>query len=144
MTPDPSGGPSVGDVGGVFAGVVAAMIALGHGLRWWLGWSDRRASTRTAKLDAWQRELEGREQRLDGEQRAYWATVQAELETLRSEHAALLTAYQLLAAALTRHDPGNEALRQANDVLRSAFPLKPRVPVDMNETLGRIKRTGEE
>lgn len=139
MTPD----PSAGEIGGVFAGIVALLAVVGRGIAWWLGWSDRRALTRAAKLDAWQAELTGREQRLDGEQRAYWATVQDELQKLRSEHAALLGAYQLLAAALTRHDPANEALRQANDLLRSVFPVEARSPDDMMKTVLAAKRSDE-
>lgn len=136
--------PSAGEIGGLFAGAVGLIVALGHGLKWWLGWTDRRTATRSAKLDAWQRELDGREHRLDAEQRAYWKTVQAELGQVRREHAALLGAYQLLTAALTRQDPGNQALRQADELLRSAFPIEPATPDDMTRTILAAKRTTEQ
>jgi uncharacterized protein HemX len=65
--------PSAGEVGGVFAGAVALIVALGHGIRWWLGWTDRRAATRSAKLDAWQNQLDERETRIEAQQLEYWA-----------------------------------------------------------------------
>jgi hypothetical protein len=52
--------PTAGEAGGIFAGVVALLVAVGHGVRWWIGWTDRRAATRAAKLDAWQHELQAR------------------------------------------------------------------------------------
>ena len=131
---------TAGEAGGIFAGVVALMVALGHGLRWWLGWSDRRASTRAAKLDAWQRELQAREQRFDEKQAEHWQRVEAELGQLRREHAALLGGYQLIAAALRLIDPSNSALRRADDLLRAAFPLEPCLPPDMAVKTHEIDR----
>jgi hypothetical protein len=61
-------GHNAGEAGGIFAGIVAALVTLGHAIRWWLGWTDRRALTRTAKLDLWQRELQGREERFERQQ----------------------------------------------------------------------------
>ena len=132
--------PSVGQVGGVFAGVVALAVAVGHGLRWWLGWTDRRAASRAAKLDAWQRQLDDREARIEAQQAEYWQRVERELETLRREHAALLGGYQLIATALRMVDPASDALRRADELLRSAFLLDPVVPPDMQRTARQIHR----
>ena len=135
--------PSAGEVGGVFAGAVALLVALGQGLRWWLGWTDRRAATRSAKLDAWQKQLEDRERRFDATQAEHWARVERELDTLRREHAALLGGYQLLAAALRMADPESDALRRADELLRSAFLLDPLLPSDMSAIAQRIRRSDE-
>lgn len=145
--------PTAGEVGGVFAGLVALLIALGHGLRWWLGWTDRRAITRAAKLDAWQKELAAREQRFDERQGEHWDAIEAELSgfrgrdaardaemnAVRIEHTALCTAYQLIASALRATDPDNPALGHADEILKAAFPLEIGTPASMLETLRKIK-----
>jgi uncharacterized protein HemX len=136
--------PSVGEVGGVFAGAVALLVALGHGMRWWLGWTDRRAATRSAKLDAWQNQLDQREKRIEAQQVEHWTRVERELELLRREHAALLGGYQLVTAALRVADPDNDALRRADELLRSAFLLEPVLPGDMASIAQRIRRRDDE
>jgi hypothetical protein len=140
MSPD----PSAGEVGGVFAGIVAGLVALGHGLRWLLGWSDRRSSTRTAKLDAWQRQLDEREQRIADQQAEYWNRVERELEQSRRERAALLGGYQLIATAMRLVDPDNDALRRADELIRSAFLLDPLLPPDISGIAQQIHRTGDD
>lgn len=138
---DPTGpmiqiGTSPGEVGGLFAGFVALIVALGHGLKWWLGWTDRRAATRAAKLDAWQKQLEDRERDL-------WEKIEVQLDGLRSQHAALLGGYQLIAGALRLIDPHNDALRRADELLRSAFVIEPQTPADMTRTILAAKRPDE-
>jgi hypothetical protein len=135
--------PTAGEAGGIFAGGVALVIAVGHGIRWWLGWSDRRAAKRGAKLDAWQCELQDREQRFSALQAQHWAEIKNELEQLRREHGALLGGYQLIAAALRLVDPDSDALRRADELLRSAFPIEPLLPTDMKRTAAQIHRPGE-
>jgi uncharacterized protein HemX len=137
--------PSVGQVGGVFAGVVALAVAVGHGLRWWLGWTDRRAASRAAKLDAWQRELMLREARLDAEQAAIIAEIKAQLaelrasnDQLRTEHAALLGAFQLVAGGLRAENPHNPALGLADEILKAAFPIEPRLPASIADAAAKL------
>jgi uncharacterized protein HemX len=135
--------PSAGEVGGVFAGAVALLVALGHGIRWWLGWTDRRAATRSAKLDAWQNQLDERETRIEAQQLEYWARVERELEQSRRERAALLGGYQLIATAMRVVDPDNDALRRADELIRSAFLLDPLLPADMVASVRSIHRSGD-
>jgi uncharacterized protein HemX len=135
--------PSAGEVGGVFAGAVALIVALGHGIRWWLGWTDRRAATRSAKLDAWQNQLDERETRIEAQQLEYWARVERELEQSRRERAALLGGYQLIATAMRVVDPDNDALRRADELIRSAFLLDPLLPADMVASVRSIHRSGD-
>lgn len=135
--------PTVGEVGGVFAGVVALLVAVGHAMRWWLGWTDRRAASRAAKLDAWQRQLDEREARLDQQQQDHWAEIGRELEVLRREHAALLGGYQLIAAELRLVKPDSDALRRADELLRSAFLLDPLLPADFTALARSIRRSDD-
>lgn len=136
--------PSAGEVGGIFAGVVALLVAIGHGIRWLMGWEDRRERTRAQKLDAWQRQLAEREKKIDESQATYQASIEARLasisataERLHNEHAALLSAYHLVASALRAADPGNPVLRMADELLRAAFPLDPATPTDMVALMNR-------
>jgi uncharacterized protein HemX len=135
--------PSAGEVGGVFAGGVALLVALGHGIRWWLGWTDRRAANRAAKLDAWQHQLDEREARLDQQQQDHWAEIGRELDQSRRERAALLGGYQLIATEMRLVDPDNDALRRADELIRSAFLLDALPPPEMNQLLRRAKRSDE-
>jgi hypothetical protein len=135
--------PSAGEVGGVFAGIVGLVVATGHGVRWWLGWTDRRAASRGAKLDAWQRQLDERETRIEAQQLEYWGRVERELEQSRRERAALLGGYQLIATAMRVVDPDNDALRRADELIRSAFLLDPLLPADMLASARSIHRSGE-
>lgn len=147
--------PSAGEVGGIFAGLVALLIALGHGIRWLMGWEERRDATRSAKLGAWQQQLAEREAKIDEQQASYQASIEARLasisataERLQDEHAALLSAYHLVASALRASDPGNPVLRMADELLRAAFPLDPKSPTDlkvlMDKAAARLDRSVEE
>lgn len=140
MTPD----PSAGEVGGVFAGLVALLYAVGKGLAWLLDWEERRKETRQAKLDRWHRELAAREDKLERQQEEYQSRIEKQLDHLQRQQAALVGGYQLIAGALRLIDPSNPALRQADDLLRTAFPLDPLVPVDLHALALRAHRTDEE
>lgn len=120
--------PSAGEIGGVFAGLVAFVIAIGKGFAWLLGWDERRRETRHAKLDAWQLELERRERQIDEKQHEYYAKVEGELSQVRAQNASLLGAYQLIVTALRINDPTSPALGQADELLKAVFPLDPITP----------------
>jgi hypothetical protein len=144
--------PSAGEIGGLFAGLVALLAVVGRGLRWWLGWTDRHAASRAAKLDAWQQELGQRERRFDERQREYEGRIELELDALRAadrqrgeemaslkiEHAALRTAHQLISSALRRTDPYNPALGQAEEILKAAFPPDAVLPADIADSINKI------
>lgn len=130
--------PSAGEIGGMFAGVVALLVAVGKGVGWILGWDERRKATRYEKLEAWQRELEARERQVDDRQAEHYAKIEAELATFRAQNAALVGAYQLIVAALRLENPSSPALGQADELLKSAFPLDPIVPPPIAGLLGKI------
>lgn len=135
--PDPSG-VSPGEIGGVTAGVIALLVAFGHGLKWLLNWNDARAHTRSAKLDIWQAELTKREWKLDEDREAYHDKVEKRLEEIDAQNQALRIAFDLVAAPLRFLDPTNPALARAEQILHAAFPLVPRIAKDMSETLGDL------
>lgn len=137
--------PSAGEVGGMFAGAVALVIAAGHGFRWLLGWEERRDKARTQKLDAWQKQLDEREQRIDAEIAAQHRETQNELKALKAlhqqsarENAALFNGYQLLHTRLRFCDPTDPALNMADELLRAVFPPDPNVPEDLTSLVRRV------
>lgn len=133
-----TGGVSPGEIGGVFAGVVALLVAIGHGIKWLFNWNDARNETRAAKLDAWHRELSAREGRLSDEQQAYRDRIERRLMEIERENHALRIAFELVAAPLRTLDPDNGGLIKAEKLLAAAFPLVPHIPPDMAATLGQI------
>ncbi|SNS52976.1 hypothetical protein SAMN06295912_108108 [Sphingomonas laterariae] len=132
------GGISVGEVGGVVAGIVTVATTAGAGIAWLFRWGEKREESRSAKLQKWHEELEAREARMDAERAGDIAALRVDIAKLRREHGALHNAQQLLASALRALDPNNPALRMADDLLRQAFAVDPVTPPDMVATLGRI------
>ena len=51
------GQPSGWDLAAVGSGIVAALVAIGHGMRWLLTWTDRRATARAERLAREEAEL---------------------------------------------------------------------------------------
>jgi len=129
--PDPTGGTSLGEAGGIVAGSLALLAAVGKGFAWLLNWGDARAKTRTAKLDAWHEELEARERKIEEKDRQYREHIETELRQVKMENRALRRAFELVSEPLRRIDPDNAGLQQAHDLLSRAFPLDPRMPEDI-------------
>lgn len=67
-----------GDAGGVFAGVVAGLYAIGKGLAWLLNWQNARGEDRSKRLKVWEESLDRRERDLR-------LSMEAELGELRDE-----------------------------------------------------------
>jgi len=129
--------PSAGEIGGIFAGAVALLVAIGKAFAWLVNLDDRRESTRHAKLDAWQRELDARETRIDRAQVEYQKKIEGQLAALASwnarlqrQQSGLLRAYQTISAALRALDPASPALGAADELIRAAFPVDPDTPAE--------------
>jgi hypothetical protein len=134
---DPS---SLGEYGGIFAGATAILALLGAAVKWIAGWRERQATSRAGKLEAWHKELERREAKLDQQQQTYQARIEQRLAALESENNALRLAFELVAGPLRAVDPTNQALAKAEQLLTAAFPLVPTTPHDMRAQLGAIER----
>lgn len=124
--------PSAGAIGGVFAGIVALLVALGHAGKWLLNWNDARASARVARLDLWEAKLEKRETEFE-------TRIDAEIRALRDENRAWRLAFHLVSQRLMALDPTDRALIDADEVLRSAFPVETHLPSDMAAKLDKLK-----
>jgi hypothetical protein len=132
------GGVSPGEIGGVFAGIIALLVALGKGFKWLLNWNDARAQTRSAKLDAWHRELIAEREKLDEERAEYQARVEERLKILERRAYALWLAFKMVEGRLRKVDPDDIVLVKADELLAAAFPLDPVIPPDMSANLGKI------
>lgn len=138
MSDPTNSGLSAGEIGGIFAGLVALLAALGKGVAWALNWNEARQNSRTAKLEAWHSELADREAKLDAE-------IAGRLERIEREHARLTKgntelllrferyrgAYSVLATELMRLGTGSEALEQARLIIEEplAVPSMPQAEV---------------
>lgn len=135
--PDP-GSPSPGEIGGIFAGIIALLATIGGGVRYLMNWTERRASRRSAKLQLWHDELVRREATFEAKRAEFEARLEATVSELRKENQALRLAFQLVAAPLRQRDPGNPALVRAEQLLVAAFPLDPEVAAEFETLLSQI------
>lgn len=132
------GSPSPGEIGGIFAGIVALLATIGAGFRFLFNWTERRASSRAAKLEAWHNELKEREAKLDNEQTAFQARLEESVAQLGRENRALRLAFQLVSAPLRTLDPSNPALIRAEQLLQAAFPLDADISADLERLIAAI------
>jgi len=114
---------------------------VGKGFQWLVGWRDARAATRTAKLDAWHKELQAREDRIEARDREYQAHIEQELRQLKIESRALRAAFEMVAGALQQSAPSHPALERARTLLSAAFPLDPSMPEDLGVLVTMIDGT---
>lgn len=134
----PDASSAAGEAGGIIAGSVALLYALGRGAAWLLNWKEARAQSRAAKLQAWHDELAAREAKQDERDVKYQLHIEGELSRqgaqLRRatlEIRVLRTAFELVAEPLRRLEPDNPSLMRANEMLLRAFPLDPALPADL-------------
>jgi hypothetical protein len=131
------------------AGAVVILGALGKGAAWLLAWGDRRQQARLDRLAREEDELaeswSAFRKRVSAELRDAKVTI-SELErrdiARAKENAALRVAFELVAGALRTLDPSNIALRQAEQILASAFPLHPQLPLEMTQSLRALDDGG--
>lgn len=138
-----TGGVSAGEVGGIIAGAIALLAAMGKGAAWVLNWKDARANSRSAKLQVWHDELTAREAKLDAEIASRLQRIEEKYERLEQNHFDVLlrcerhrNAYRVLAAELIQVAPHSAALIQASMILEEPLPV-PSMP-GAPELLGEI------
>jgi uncharacterized protein HemX len=129
---------SAGEIGGIFAGIVAVLATIGGGIRWLLGWKQQRAETLHAKLIKWEEKLDQREAKLDAEQAGNMAALERRVEKVEQQNVALRKGYYIVAGKLRSFDPSDPDLKQADDILRAAFPYDPFIPPDMAAQIRKL------
>lgn len=123
---------SPGEIGGVFAGVVAILYAIGKGIKWAVGWNDARTASKAAQLEAWEAKLARREE-------AFEAQIEARMTAMERENRGLRLAFQHVSARLHHLAPDDPALALAERILAQAIPLEPFIPPDMADKLGEME-----
>ncbi|WP_310534592.1 hypothetical protein [Novosphingobium sp.] len=138
-------GLSAGEVGGVFAGVVAALAALGKGLAWLLNWQGARSDRKADRLRVWEESLDRRDkeyrQQLEHdleELRAAHLANATEISALRNRFRALRGAALELVIEVRAISPDSPALKRADAMLRTAFPVEVVLPADLTELVNQL------
>lgn len=129
---------SPGEVGGIFSGIVALIIAIGQGTKWLINWRGAREKTEAARLRAWEKSLDQRE-------RDHAAYIERQLHAMEQKFTRMEHKVSRLASALFETiaelqvlDPASSALAKAKLVLRGAFPPDHDTPDDIKSMVRRL------
>lgn len=140
-------GVSAGEIGGVVAGLVALLAALGKGAQWIFNWKGAREDARAARLKAWEDSLDRREKAHREETEQELAEFRAEVGVQGrqiSETLALLnitrTALELVTARLRQVAPDSPELEHAEALLRPSFLRPTSLPVPIPEDMMALSR----
>lgn len=139
------GAPSGWDLAAIGSGALAMLVAIGHGLRWLLTWTDRRAVARAERLAREEDELAESWSAFRKRIVSELAEAKGQIADLErrdiaraKENAALRVAFELVAAGLRVLDPHNISLRQAEQILATTFKLEPQLPLDMTQAIAAL------
>lgn len=153
-----TGGISPGTAGGVFAGIVAAFVAIGRGVAWFINWKGARDDSRSARLRAWESSLEKREHQYREliearlritetslkDSNARIELAEEKLEVFESKATVMASVLFETLAEVVRLDPTSVLLARARTQLMDAFPLDDHTPPVLAELVRRIDRLVEE
>lgn len=147
-------GVSAGEIGGVVAGLVALLAALGKGAQWIFNWKGAREDARAARLKAWEDSLDRRERTHREETEHELEQVSEALGKVReelgqlgrqsAEQSALLTvtrnALHLVTERLRQVAPDSPELEYAEVLLRPGFLASPPLPITMPPDMAELQR----
>lgn len=129
----------------MFAGVVAALAALGKALAWLLNWQGARSDRKADRLRVWEESLDRRDkeyrQQLEHDLEELRAAHQAnanEITGLRNRFRALRGAALELVVEVRLIKPDSPALKRADAMLRTIFPLDSALPEDLAELVNQL------
>jgi hypothetical protein len=120
-----------GQAGGIFAGVIAALVAIGKGVGWLINWKGARERSEAARLRAWEQSLDRREQKQRMETEHRLAAFEDKLSAVS------LVSFEML-GELQRLDPASPTLVRAREVLRKVFPVDPDSPEVLRTLVRRL------
>lgn len=136
---------SAGEVGGIFAGAIALIAAVGKGLAWLLNWQGERSDAKAARLRAWEDSLDRREKEARAAMELRFRGLEVAVIKLRRRTWAMRECLQEVTTELRVHAPDSAAADRAESMLRSAWAetLDFDVPEDLAE-LARMLDDDEE
>lgn len=125
---------SAGEVGGIVAGVLAALAALGKGIAWIVNWDKATRDTKEERLTKWEANLVNRERDYREEIEGRLKDLQTDLitakgiaEKLNTTVTTLVIAVEDLTSELESHAPNALSLKRARMLLQSLH-LRPTPP----------------
>lgn len=140
---------SAGEAGGIFAGVVALLYALGRGVGWvWTkieGRIDKRAAenvSESERLGAWRKALDHEAKALREGIKAELEAVKLELAEVRLQSVALAAGLLDVALELDGHAPQSPALARLGETLRQVWKVSTEIPPEMAVLLARLEKKG--
>ena len=98
---------TAGDYGGAFAGVVAALAALGKGLAWLLNWQGAREDRRAQRNAEWEASLTRREKEGREQLEAKFAAIEGRVAQLETQNEALAVSLTDVTDELRRIEPAS-------------------------------------
>lgn len=133
---------SAGEVGGVFAGALAGLAAMGKAIAWLLNWQGERTEAKSKRLLVWEASLDRREveyrESIEGELKGLRESdgvTRAELKLAREQMAAIEFSLLEVMIELRAHVPSSPALKRAAAALRRVFRPEYGIPPEMAELL---------
>jgi len=124
-------GPAPGELGGMLAGALALLGAIGAGLKWAAGWMAGREAIRADRLAQWEADLDARERAMESKLSDSLARCEEHCAAVEAKFDRMRLAILLVIPELQRVAPYSPALKQARDLLRDAFPIPLDLPGDM-------------
>lgn len=141
-----SEGISPGEAGGVIAGIVALLYAIGRGCGWLFDRVSARIDKRAAALELERDQLAAWRASLDQEAKRYRAGIKGELEAVKLELGELRLQNMALASALldvslehAELAPSSPVLVRLAEALRKAFKVPNEIPPEMAVLLARLE-----
>lgn len=122
---------SAGEVGGVLAGAIAVLAALGKGLQWLFNWQGAREDSERARLQKWEEALDRR----DKEQREQ---TDKRLHAMEKKVGVMSMALFEAIGELQRLDPASGVLVRARSVLQELYPADPKIPEEIKALVRRV------
>lgn len=137
-----TGGTSPGELGGMLAGALAILGAIGAALKWFMPWlaerADRRVASRAAGNREWEEKLRQREAEIDHRIAESLRSCEHHCERMRADVEKLRVAILLMLPELQRAAPYSPVLKRVGLLLRDAFPIPLDLPDDIAKPLGEL------
>jgi hypothetical protein len=116
-------GTSPGEIGGMMAGALALLGAVGAGIRWLAHWISGREETRASRNSRWEADLAARERAIEDKLSASLARCEEHCAAVEAKFDNMRMAMLLVIPELLRVAPYSPALKQARDLLGDSLPI---------------------
>lgn len=133
-----TGGTSPGELGGMVAGALAILGALGATGKWLAGWLTTRSETRATRNARWEADLDAREHAIEARIAESLSKCEERCAVVDAKYDKVRIAILLILPELHRAAPNSPALKQVGSLLRDVFPISLDQPDDMASQIAAI------